>query len=74
MIMKCIINTLKYKIMSKIALITGITCQDGSFFAEFLSEKGAMCMALFAVLLYSTPLVQNIYTLKNASNDTEDFS
>ena len=27
-------------IMSKVALITGITGQDGSFLAEFLIEKG----------------------------------
>jgi GDP-D-mannose dehydratase len=26
--------------MSKVALITGITGQDGSFLAEFLIEKG----------------------------------
>ena len=29
-----------YTIMSKVALITGITGQDGSFLAEFLVEKG----------------------------------
>ena len=31
---------LKTKIMNKVALITGITGQDGSFLAEFLIEKG----------------------------------
>ena len=30
----------KEEIMSKVALITGITGQDGSFLAEFLIEKG----------------------------------
>lgn len=28
------------KIMNKVALITGITGQDGSFLAEFLLDKG----------------------------------
>ena len=28
------------KIMKKVALLTGITGQDGSFLAEFLIEKG----------------------------------
>ncbi|MDB6984122.1 GDP-mannose 4,6-dehydratase [Escherichia coli] len=27
--------------MSKVALITGVTGQDGSYLAEFLLEKGA---------------------------------
>lgn len=34
----------------KVALITGITGQDGSYLAELLLEKGMMCMALSAVL------------------------
>ena len=28
--------------MSKVALITGVTGQDGSYLAEFLLEKGAL--------------------------------
>ena len=28
--------------MSKVALITGVTGQDGSYLAEFLLEKGAI--------------------------------
>ena len=28
--------------MSKVALITGITGQDGSYLAEFLLEKGSL--------------------------------
>ena len=34
-----IIN-ITYRIMSKTALITGVTGQDGSFLSEFLLEKG----------------------------------
>ena len=34
---------------NKIALITGITGQDGSYLAEFLLEKGYDC------LLYTSP-------------------
>lgn len=30
--------------MRKVALITGITGQDGSYLAEFLLEKDMMCM------------------------------
>ncbi len=30
--------------MSKVALITGVTGQDGSYPAEFLLEKGMRCM------------------------------
>lgn len=39
--------------MRKVALITGITGQDGSFLAEFLLEKGydVMYMAPFAAHL-----------------------
>jgi len=32
--------------MSKVALITGITGQDGSYLAEFLLEKGYECIYL----------------------------
>ena len=41
--------------MSKKALITGITGQDGSFLAEFLLGKGMRYTALPAVLLWQTP-------------------
>lgn len=37
--------------MRKVALITGITGQDGSFLAEFLLEKGYVYMAPFAAHL-----------------------
>ena len=36
----CIIKRKNNKIMVKVALITGITGQDGSYLAEFLIEKG----------------------------------
>ena len=32
--------------MKKIALITGITGQDGSYLAEFLLKKNMLCMVL----------------------------
>lgn len=31
--------------MNKTALITGITGQEGSFLAEFLLEKGYVCVS-----------------------------
>ena len=37
------------KNMSKTALITGITGQDGAYLAEFLLGKGMWCMASNAV-------------------------
>lgn len=41
--------------MSKKALSTGITGQDGFFLAEFLLEKGYEVHGLPAVLLWQTP-------------------
>lgn len=35
--------------MRKVALITGVTGQDGSFLAELLLNKDMMYMALYAV-------------------------
>lgn len=35
--------------MSKVALITGVTGQDGSYLAEFLLEKGTVWLSLFVV-------------------------
>ena len=32
--------------MRKVALITGITGQDGSYLAEFLLKKNTLCMVL----------------------------
>ena len=32
--------------MKKVALITGITGQDGSYLAEFLIKKNILCMEL----------------------------
>ena len=51
--------------MKKVALITGITGQDGSFLAEFLIEKVTKCMALCVVHHHSTRLVSNICTWMN---------
>ena len=41
--------------MSKVALITGVTGQDGSYLAEFLLEKVTRCMVLSVVHRHSTP-------------------
>lgn len=43
--------------MKKVALISGITGQDGSFLAEFLIEKGYEVQVFCAVLLHSTQVV-----------------
>ena len=44
---KTIYRTIGLKFMEKkIALITGITGQDGSYLAEFLIEKGYGCISL----------------------------
>ena len=40
MVDKDIMNEILMNKMKKIALISGITGQDGSFLAEFLIEKG----------------------------------
>ena len=38
--------------MAKVALITGITGQDGSYLAEFLLEKGYEVHGIHAVRLF----------------------
>ena len=49
--------------MSKVAFITGITGQDGSYLAEFLLEKG--------YIIYG--LVRRSSTYNNLINIYEDF-
>ena len=49
--------------MRKVALITGITGQDGSYLAEFLIEKGYEVSC--AVPLRSTPDASNTCTWMN---------
>ena len=51
--------------MGKVALITGITGQDGSFLAEFLIEKDMKYTASCAVLRHSIQVVSNICTWMN---------
>jgi len=51
--------------MSKTALITGITGQDGSFLAELLLEKGMKYKELSGVLPHSIRVVLNISTSMN---------
>ncbi|WPL15331.1 GDP-mannose 4,6-dehydratase [Thiorhodovibrio winogradskyi] len=46
--------------MSKVALITGVTGQDGSYLAELLLEKGYECMASNAAVRCLTPIVSII--------------
>lgn len=48
--------------MANIALITGITGQDGSFLAEFLLEKGTRCTGLSVDLLLLTRLESSTFT------------
>ena len=51
--------------MSKTALITGITGQDGSFLGELLLEKGMKYKELSGVLPHSIQVVLNISTSMN---------
>lgn len=48
--------------MSKVALITGITGQDGSYLAEFLLEKGYEVHGVRDVLLLLILIAQIIFT------------
>ena len=48
--------------MRKIALITGITGQDGSFLAEFLIEKGYEVHGILPLLIQ---IVLNIFIWMN---------
>lgn len=48
--------------MKKVALISGITGQDGSFLAEFLIEKGYEVHGSFVDLLLLIPDVSSIFT------------
>ena len=47
--------------MKKVALISGITGQDGSFLAEFLIEKGYEVHGILRRSSYSIPVVSNIF-------------
>ena len=47
--------------MSKVALITGVTGQDGSYLAELLLERVMKFMALSVVPLHSTLSVWTIF-------------
>lgn len=51
--------------MSKIALISGITGQDGSFLAEFLIDKGMKYTASCAGPPPSTRAASNTFTWTN---------
>ena len=51
--------------MKKVALISGITGQDGSFLAEFLIEKGYEVMVSFVALLLLIPDVLSIFIWMN---------
>jgi len=46
----------------KVALITGITGQDGSYLAEFLLEKGYIVHGISAVLLPLIPSALTTFT------------
>lgn len=52
--------TIKQADSKKVALITGVTGQDGFYLAEFLLEKAMKYMALNAVLRYLIPTVSTI--------------
>lgn len=50
--------------MSKVALITGITGQDGSYLAEFLLERVTRFMVLYVVLPFQILPVSIIWSKK----------
>lgn len=55
--------------MSKIALITGITGQDGSYLAEFLLEKGYEVRGIKRrAFSFSTQRVDHIYQDPHVDN------
>ena len=49
----------------KVALITGITGQDGSYLAEFLIEKDMRCTDCCAARRHSTRDVSNTFISTN---------
>ena len=53
--------------MSKKALITGVTGQDGSYLAEFLLEKGMRYMVWYAVLPQRRESVSTIWRATRTS-------
>lgn len=65
MVDKDIMNEILMNKMKKIALISGITGQDGSFLAEFLIEKDMKSMVFFVVLLLLTPHASSIFIWMN---------
>jgi len=48
--------------MNKVALITGITGQDGAYLAEFLLNKGYIVHGVKGEVLCSTPTESIIFT------------
>ena len=59
----------KQKVTPKIALITGITGQDGSYLAEFLLEKGYIVHAIKRwASLFNTQRIDLIYQAPHLDN------
>jgi len=55
-------NFYRRGVMSKVALITGITGQDGSYLAEFLIEKGYTVYGVKRrASLFNTDRVDHLY-------------
>ena len=55
----------------KVALITGITGQDGAYLAEFLLEKGMRFTASSAARRRSTPTASTISTRTRTSENVK---
>lgn len=54
--------------MSKVALITGVTGQDGSYLAEFLLEKGYEVHGIKRrASSFNTERVDHIYQIRTAA-------
>jgi len=64
-----LLNFLKYQIMAKTALITGITGQDGSYLAELLLSKGYTVHGIIRrSSTFNTSRIDHIYVDKHDPN------
>ena len=64
-------SDLKYQCVSKVALITGITGQDGAYLAEFLLNKGYKVHGLKRrSSLFNTDRVDHLYLEEQSSDDS----
>ena len=66
---KCMYDNLAF--INKVALITGITGQDGAYLAELLLEKGIPCGPIYAMdQVFSDPQVQHLEAIGRVMHPT----